>query len=98
MSISCRFSFSTVSGSVAQIGSQTDLRYPRTDSSNGFSDGDPEGHEADKDGNADLELCDLTVEFRRHEELAQRFHKEYLRLDAAPTVTRGVARNHRVHW
>ena len=52
-------------GSVAQIGLQTGLPFPRTDLSHGFRDRDAECGEAVQDGDTDVELGDLTVELAR---------------------------------
>jgi hypothetical protein len=49
-------------------------------------DGYAERGVAVQDGDADLELGDLSVEVPCHEPLAQQFHTMHLRLDAASAV------------
>jgi hypothetical protein len=57
-----------------------------TDLSQGFRDGDAERGEAVQDGNADLELGDLTVELARGQALAQELDTVHLGLGAASAV------------
>jgi len=56
----------------------------------GFSDGYGEGGKAVQDGNADLELGNLTAEVPRHEAVPRQLHAVHLRLDAAPAVIRSA--------
>ena len=58
----------------------------RTDLSHCFRGRYAERGVAVQDGDADLELGDLTVEVPSHEPLAQQFHAMHLRLDAASAV------------
>ena len=73
-------------GSVAQIACWPRFPFPRTDLSHGFRDRYAERGVAVQDGDADLELGDLTVEVPSHEPLAQQLHAMHLRLDAASAV------------
>lgn len=73
-------------GSVAQIACLPRFPFPRTDLSHGFRDRYAERGVAVQDGDADLELGDLTVEVPSHEPLAQQLHAMHLRLDAASAV------------
>ena len=59
---------------------------PPTELSHSFRDGYAERGVAVRDGDADLDLCDLSVEVPRHEPLAQQFDTMHLRFDAASAV------------
>jgi hypothetical protein len=63
--------------------------YPRTDLSYSFYDGYAERCVAVQGGDADLELCDLTVEVPRHEPLAQKYCYADPRLAHASLFPRG---------
>jgi len=52
----------------------------------GFGDGYAEGGEAVQDGDADVELGDLSVEVPGHEPLTEQLHAMHLRLGAAAAM------------
>lgn len=56
------------------------------DFSHSFRDGYAERGVAVQDGDADLDLCDLSVEVPRPEALAQQFDTMHLRFDVASVV------------
>ena len=70
--------------------------HPRTESSRDLCDGYAERDISVQEGNADLELSDLTIKVPRAQALAQQFHAMHLGLDAAsagyPLHHRHVAR------
>jgi hypothetical protein len=73
-------------GFVLQSRRWTDFPFSQTDLSHSFCDGYAELGIADHDGNADLDLGDLSVEVPRHEALPQYFHAVHLCLGTTSAV------------
>ena len=72
--------------SVAQIDRRSEFPFPRTALCHDFRYGYSEGGEAVQHGNADLELCDLTIEVPSCEALAQQLDAVHLGFCAASAV------------
>ena len=63
-----------------------EIPFLRTGSSHGFCDRYAKRGVAVHDGDADFDLCDLSIKVPRHEALPQQFHTVHLRFDTASSV------------